>query len=159
MFCPTCAFENNEGVNYCKQCGANLNPVNQKTVSVLGVGTFLAVIAFITICGFAIPLAAMSGLAHDNFDKDGLMLLAFFFVSATVTIDVLLIRLLSRLLGVAKNHQRDLHPLMTRAQKNQNPITSPSLPAPPIAVSSVTEHTTRNFNPVGSRVHQVRDTE
>lgn len=161
MFCSVCGYQNLQGVNYCKQCGANLNPASPKSISPWIVAIFLSVIGFITLAGFTIPIIAVTDLIHSqlDFNKEKLMIIPLLFLLATFGIDFLLIRLLSRLLGLSKQGNQEPHPLLmgqpkfvTSEQPNQQ------LPAPPNSMPSVTEHTTRNFEPIISREQHNRET-
>ncbi|MBI3652656.1 MAG: zinc ribbon domain-containing protein [Acidobacteria bacterium] len=159
MFCPTCGFENAQGVNYCKRCGANLNNAPAKTISPAIVAIFLAVVGFITVIGFTIPMVAMSELSHKGFDSERLMGIAVFFLIATFGIDFMLLRMLSRLLGFTRQGRPEPHPLLVKQPKYHTADqTVQRLPEPPISMPSVTEHTTRNFEPVTSREARTKET-
>jgi hypothetical protein len=69
--------------------------------------------------------------------------LAFFGCSALVGISWLLIVQLSRLITLFEKSQGQPRPATIQKVK----ITPPLIDAPPRSVSSVTEHTTRNFDP------------
>ena len=159
MFCSICGYQNLQGVNYCKSCGTNLNPSPPKAISPLVVAIFLVVIGFIMVVGFTIPILAMSELHGKGFGSDPLMVMAFFFLLATFGIDAMLIRLLSRLLGLSKQSRQEPHPLLTKQPKL---VTSEQaeqqLLEPQISMPSVTEHTTRNFEPIISREQGSRGT-
>jgi hypothetical protein len=149
MYCTGCGFENIQGVNFCKRCGANLHPTPAKLASPWIAGILLLVIALITVIGFVGPMIMMSELSHRGTNLEPLMAIAIFFLAATTIIDVLLIRLLTRLLGFAKV-KYPAPGTMTTAQPKY--VTSEQayqpLPEPKISMPSVTEHTTRNFEPI-----------
>jgi hypothetical protein len=149
MYCSGCGQENIQGVNFCKNCGANLNPSKAKSASPWTVGIFLVVIAFITVIGFVGPMVMLSELPGNGLDEEPLMTMAFFFLAATTTIDWLLIRLLTRLLGFAKVKE-PAPPKITAMQPKYDTSKQPyqQLPEPHISMPSVTEHTTRNFEPI-----------
>jgi hypothetical protein len=159
MFCPTCGDENTQMLNYCKRCGTNLNVAPAKTISPLIVALFLAVVGFITVLGFVTPMIALSELSNKGYGTEPLMTMAFFFLLATFGIDFMLLRLLSRLLGFSKQGKQEPHPLVTKQPKY---VTSEQnyqrLPEVQIPISSVTEHTTRNFEPIVSREQRKRET-
>jgi hypothetical protein len=148
MYCPKCAFDNTQGLSYCKNCGANLNGEASKNISPSIVAIFLTVIGLITLAGFSMPMAAMSELSGKGFDKSSLMTFSFFFLLATFGIDFMLLRLLTRLLGLTKSNRQEPHPLVTRKPKYVTSEQSyQQLPDAPNSMTSVTEHTTRNFEP------------
>lgn len=159
MFCSTCGYENRKGVNFCKQCGANLNSTPEKSASPWMVLIFLTAIALITVIGFVGPMVMFSDLSRKGLDLEPLMAMALFFLTATTVIDWLLIRLLTRLLGFSKQKPQAVHPTIAAQPKY---VTAeqhyPQLPEPHMSIPSVTEHTTRNFEPVSSRESRSRET-
>ena len=70
--------------------------------------------------------------------------------SRVVLVALMLIQLFSRMMGFGSPNEKS--PRRTKGVVSQRP----QIPAPPIVVSSVTEHTTRNFTP--PRAYQ-RDTQ
>jgi hypothetical protein len=159
MFCSACGYENLQGVNFCKRCGANLNPTPSKSASPWIVLIFLAAIALITVIGFVGPMVMFSELSGKGVDEDPLIAMAFFFLTATTVIDWLLIRLLTRLLGFSKQKTQEKHAAIAPQPKyvtSEQPY--PQLPEAQISMPSVTEHTTRNFEPVISREARNRET-
>lgn len=159
MFCSGCGYENIQGVNYCKQCGANLNPAPSKSTSPWLIGIFLAVIAFITVVGFTMPMVILSELSGKGFDHNSLMVLSVFFLAATILIDGFLIYLLTRLLGFSKQAKQEAKLIITTQPKyTTSEQQYQQLPEPPLSMPSITEHTTRNFEPVISREQRNKET-
>ncbi len=157
MYCPNCGLDNTNGFNYCNRCGMNLNPDKPKAISTPLVFIFLAVIAFITIVGFSMPLIAMSELSNKGFNPKSLIAFSIFMLFAVVGVDYLLIVMLARLLGVStfdrcsgvlRSH------LAQRQMPEQNVI---RLPEHQTSFRSVTESTTRNFEPVVVRVRNTNE--
>ena len=157
MFCPNCGLDNTTGFNYCNRCGMNLNPDKPKTVSTPLVFLFLMAIAFITIVGFSMPVISMSELANKGFNPKSLIAFSIFMLFAVVGVDYLLIVLLTRLLGVStfdrfsgimRSHRGN------RLATEQNVV---QLPPQPTTFRSVTESTTRNFEPVPVRVRNTNE--
>jgi hypothetical protein len=159
MFCSACGYENIQGVNFCKRCGANLNPTPSKSASPWMVLIFLAAIALITVIGFVGPMVMFSDLSGKGIDEEALMGVALFLLTATTIIDTLLIRLLARLLGFSKQKAQEVHPVIaTQPKYVTSEQTYRQLPEPPISMPSVTEHTTRNFEPLTAREPHNRET-
>jgi hypothetical protein len=77
-------------------------------------------------------------------------IMVIFGSSAVAFVAVMLIRLFSRMMGFGSDIEKPSRQVKTFAPHRR----VSKIPAPPIVVSSVTEHTTRNFEP---RVYQ-RDT-
>lgn len=158
MYCQNCGFGNDEGVNYCKRCGTNLQPApTAKPVNPFIVGCFLLTILFITLAGLMLPMVAMSEL-HGKVNEgllNGFSLLILLVVFST---NAMLIWLLTRLLGVGIWKK----PKVTGTEPRPRYVTSgqeyDALPSPPISMTSVTEHTTRNFDAVPVRQRQTGET-
>jgi hypothetical protein len=157
MFCPNCGLDNTTGFNYCNRCGLNLNPDKPKTVSTAVVVFFLMAIAFITIIGFSMPLIAMSELHNKGFNPKGLIAFSIFMLFAVVSVDYLLIGLLTRLLGVS-TFDRVSGMLRSQRPECQVPVKNlVRLPEHQMPFRSVTESTTRNFDPVAVRVRNTNE--
>jgi hypothetical protein len=158
MFCQGCGFGNDEGVNYCKRCGANLQPTPAaKPANPFIIGCFLLTILFITLAGLMLPMVAMSEL-HGKVNEgmlNGFSLLILLVVFST---NAMLIWLLTRLLGVGIWKK----PKDTGSEPRPRYVTNgqqyDALPSPPISMTSVTEHTTRNFDAVPVRQRQTGET-
>ena len=151
MYCPNCGLDHTNGFNYCNRCGMNLNPDKPKTVSTPLVFIFLVAIAFITFVGFSMPLISMSELSNKGFNPKSLIAFSIFMLFAVVGVDYLLIGLLTRLLGVSTF---DRFSGMLRSHHAQRQIAEQPiarLPQQQTPFRSVTESTTRNFEPVRVR--------
>jgi hypothetical protein len=155
MFCPSCGTEDTIGLPYCNRCGANLGgmvaqPTEAAVISVtkptLIIGLTLAVL---TLGGFAGLIEGAKGLAPFVKNNDPLIALIMMGMITLLTVDIFLIRQLSRLITASLSstvrpqpkRQGTIAPHST--PQLQRPNTSRLEPAP-----SVTEHTTRFFEPV-----------
>ena len=151
MFCPSCGTEST-GLNYCNRCGANLTapittttdaaPINL-TKPMLIVGT---VALAVTLGGFFMILESATVLARSTGAGGDLpMAIVFFGMVTVLTLDILLLRQLSKLITAALSPER-------RALQNQTsrPASTFQLPHPSTAklaqAPSVTENTTRFFD-------------
>lgn len=148
MFCPSCGAESTIELNYCNRCGANLTsalasttefvPINlTKPITIIGL-----VVLFLTLGGFAGVLSSAVELATRVGGGDLSMAIVFFGMITILTLDILLIRQLSKLISAALSTNR----LATKKQpappqnelRYSRPATARLDPAP-----SVTENTTR----------------
>jgi hypothetical protein len=157
MYCPNCAAPYSYGLRYCKQCGTNLGEGAQPSPpapppKVTGAAWALA-LATVTIVlgGLGIIISNATDLMRTfpgeirtgNPTPVAIVMLVF---GSTIIFGVvgLLIRLFTHL--IVPRHQQQAPP-----SQNSRPLASApppvQLPAPPSAVGSVTEHTTRNFEP------------
>ncbi len=146
MFCPSCGTEYAIELNYCNRCGANLSsaigkstdlpPINlTKPILILS-----SLIVLITLGGFA---GIVSGTIEMVERGAGNMSPAIpvFGIPSLLTIDILLIRQLSKLISAALSPGRVAAKPLAAAQ---HPATFPQ----PVQVqlapgASVTENTTR----------------
>ena len=160
MYCPNCGAESTVGLNYCKHCGGNLTETSQpgepSSRNVLAALILAAATVSLVLGGLAIVLRhAMllvgpqpPGVPPPLRDNSPLAGAIIFFGSAVIVLTTLmLIRLFYRVMGFGSVSEKSSRP----ARTPQFPQRAAELPAPPNAIPSVTEHTTRNFEP---RIHQ-----
>jgi hypothetical protein len=157
MYCPNCGTESILGLNYCKHCGGNLSETTQSTSppvtrNVLAALILAAATVAIVLGGLAIVFTYTLSLigpqppgftppVHDAVAVAGMMVL--FGSAAIVFSTLMLIKLFSRVMGFDSVTDKT-----TRRSKTVLPGPKVAqIPAPPIAMQSVTEHTTRNFEP------------
>jgi Na+-transporting methylmalonyl-CoA/oxaloacetate decarboxylase gamma subunit len=159
MYCPSCGTELVQEMSYCNRCGANLKPVlNQAGVpSTRLVGATWAIsvaVAAITLGGFAMVFTLIMALVSRGvrFTEAG-MALIFAALMIILAIDWLLIRQLSRVIGKSQS-SGDTDEKASKGNLTEKPVAQLGAPrdAP---VSSVTENTTRAFEPV----YRERDTQ
>ena len=163
MHCPNCGTESTQGLNYCKRCGSNLAPptypINRSGETgprIRGAAGAAWAMALATVAVTLGGLGIVFNLAFDlvrplyagTTAVPGAALIAGLMVgfgSATVFgIVGLLVRLASRLLSLPHQSHDSFH------FKKQPVMGEPKLvplPAPPSVIPSVTEGTTRNFDP------------
>jgi len=147
MYCPSCGTETIAGLNYCNRCGANLVsqiaapvqivPINlTKPILIIG-----AVILFITLGGFAGIISGTIEMVERG--AGGVSpAIPVFGIPSLLTIDILLIRQLSKLISAALSPNRLAAPAQVAPPRQEPWLPRPSTarlePAP-----SVTENTTR----------------
>jgi hypothetical protein len=161
MYCPGCGAESLVGSKYCKRCGGALTttaldvrpsaPVSSRPV---GAAWAMALASTaIGLGGLGITIEAVVDLVRSsqNAPVGGITAIAIVMLicgSLTiVSIVGLLIRLLSRLLGLASEPSM-AQKIAHKALNDNNPavVTYPPTASPQAAIpASVTEHTTRNF--------------
>lgn len=162
MYCPNCGMESTFGLNYCKHCGGNLSeaqsaaPPTRNTSAAL---ILAAATVAIVLGGLGIVFSGALSLigpqptgfvppVHDAVVVAGMMVI---FGSATIgLVSLMLIKLFSRMMGLAAAPDKSARPAKAFVPQQR----MSQIPPLPIAMQSVTEHTTRNFEP---RVYQ-RDT-
>jgi hypothetical protein len=156
MYCPNCGAESTFGLNYCKHCGGNLSDITQPatapTKNVLAALILAAATLGIVLGGLGIVFSAALSLigpqspgfappVHDSVVVAGLMVVLG---SATIgLVSLMLIKLFSRMMGFGSTADKPSRPARTFVPEQR----VPQIQAQPISVQSVTEHTTRNFEP------------
>jgi hypothetical protein len=180
MYCSTCGVLATPGLRYCKGCGERFIDTNplletappQASSSKGGAAWAIAMATTaITLGGLGIIFSHVvnivsprwgAGIPRNPGETIPIAILMIVFGTTAVSIIVfMLIRLFIRLMN--------LPPEPKRTAKNSQPIADqfrsthmnvpppPQIQAPPISRPSVTEHTTRNFDPVYSREHGERE--
>ena len=152
MFCPSCGFEST-GLNYCNRCGANLTapiaaPVVQfapisvtKPILIIGI-----LIAIITLAGFA---GIVSGTVEMVERGAGAVspALPIFGLPCILVIDILLIRQLSKLISAALSPNQVQAPMSPTYIQTDPRVMPSTMTARLEGAPSVTENTTRFFEP------------
>src|SRR5258708_28623155 len=154
MFCPSCGTEDTIGLPYCNRCGANLGGViaRQTAPAVINLTKPTLIIsltlAALTLGGFAGLIEGAQALSinlHGG-SNDPLIALIVFGMITLLTVDIFLIRQLSRVITAALASTVQPQPkrpnvsVAPHTPQLQRPDTAPLQPAP-----SLTEHTTRLF--------------
>jgi len=150
MFCPSCGAESAQKTNFCKRCGANMNPA-ANTVEVhlprAGVTGMVWAIAAFSLIGLIASLIMLGGLSGPgNGYNPGSVIFAFVTCLAFIfSVAGLLTWQLARLINTYRDSVRQT---INRVQFEVSPppqphpvyISAPQSPAP-----SVVEHTTRQM--------------
>lgn len=163
MFCPNCGAESTLGLNFCKHCGGSLSDSSPSSPAparnifaalILALATAGIVLGGIAIVfNFALSLIGPQppGYAPPVHDAIAVaMMMVLCGSGAIVFSTVMLIKLFAKVMGFGSNYEVP-RPAKKTFTAGRN---AAQLQAPPLSMHSVTEHTTRNFEP---RVYQ-RDT-
>lgn len=151
MYCPSCGLQQTQDLRYCPRCGANLSLASQEPPSLIGpIWAVSLATTLVTLVGLALVFIFAMMLITRNIQLNGsLMVLLSLFLLVVLTIGGLLVRQLSRLLSL---YQKPAGAQASaKAQPNNNELggrEAPRLEAmsePPLSVS---ENTTRSFEPV-----------
>jgi hypothetical protein len=150
MYCPSCGAESALDLNYCNRCGANMTvPVAANLAPISLTRPALAIglsVALITLGGFAVLIEGAAKLANVFHVPDPIMAVIMIGMATIMISDIMLIRLLSRIVRSA-----------LETTPKANPATLPKPPSRDTPqqlnpqfepVPSVTEHTTRTFAPI-----------
>jgi MFS family permease len=165
MYCSICGAESTGGLNYCKRCGANLNlpadAVTPRITPALLTWMFLAVIA---VGGFGIMATFGSASDMAGRDNDGRLVVATvvatvaFGSAATCIVVSLLLRFLSRLMGLSKEEKlkeagRAASFGAPFRRERAPEYDQPQPAALPASAPSVVEHTTRSLDHMAEGDH------
>jgi hypothetical protein len=149
MYCQNCGAESTQVLNYCKRCGAELSastPPVEKYTSSAATGAMLFLV-MVSIAGFIGLFVTINNLAQRGVDSEMLVAVTAFGGATVLGVVGLLVWLLFRLMSA--------HLPAARPDKATGPpardYNSPHLPALPLGMPSVTENTTRNFEPIPYR--------
>jgi hypothetical protein len=158
MFCPYCASETTQGLNYCNRCGGNLTPLTQAQpqetrVIVAGGAAWAAGLttAAVIIIGLGMLFAITSELAAKGLAPTALVAIALLGALVVVGCAAMLLRFWSALLGVGSARKDAPAPAALPQPKAQD---TRGLDAPrfdslnPAPAHSVTEQTTRTLERV-----------
>jgi hypothetical protein len=148
MYCSSCGTEVALGLNYCNRCGANLSqssnlPEQAPVRSVSLTGPTIA-IALMVVIGLGIIFATVAELAHNDFHPVALTWMVVAALGMITGVAALVIRQWTHLAGVIKPKEQ-ASARRKKADKEFVPAQLPPLRSEP--VSSVTENTTRTFEP------------
>jgi hypothetical protein len=153
MYCQICGSESTQGLNYCKRCGASLTVTVQAVeaaaprgltgfpfaLTIVGISIATAIVA---LGGLGIVLAVVTDLARSPTAGDLAKMILVLGVMMISAISGLLVWQVSRLLSLPRvTSSTPLQP-----QRPARPAPLPLAGVPPAGVS-VTENTTRSFDP------------
>lgn len=163
MYCPSCGTELTQEMSYCNRCGASLKAVaNQADAPVSRVNSTGAAwaisiaVAFITLGGFGLIFGlVMAMVSRGVHVTEESMILIITALLVILVVDWLLIRQLPRLLGLFQYKTEKEEPKKPELKKLElSGKSKPQIAAPFEPASSVTDHTTRTFEPI----YRERDT-
>lgn len=148
MYCSSCGTEQPQELSYCNRCGANLRALAVQSDESLThhrriAGLMVAGSIFITLGGFFSVLFVFMGFITRGMNLEGPgMGLIVVILFITLGIDWLLLRMVSRILGLSGTAPKNTTP-----KELAEPVRR-RLEEPRIPVASVTDHTTRILPPV-----------
>ena len=146
MYCSACGVAVNQGLTYCKNCGAKVQrederrPAEPKPENIMIMMVMTFVFGMVAI---SVLLATLKGVLHFEFGP--LMAITMLSFLIMIALEGVFIRLLFR--GRPRDKNKDAN--LVSAQPTTKQLEAQSqFPLQP--VESVTEHTTRTFDPAFS---------
>lgn len=162
MFCPYCATETIQGLNYCNRCGGNLAPLTQQAQEsrlIVAPGAAWAAgvtTALVIIIGLGVIFPITSELAARGMSPTAVVAIALLVVLAVFGCAAMLLRFWSMLLGVggaARPHAAPALP-QHKAQDTRG-LDAPRIDSlNPAPAPSITEQTTRTLEHAPRRSKQ-----
>ena len=151
MYCSTCGVAVTEGLSYCNYCGAKLsgakgdNPIEPAAVKP---ETLVAAMVFVFVFGL-VAITLLTGVMKGVLNLDVGQILPFTLLSFLIMLSIegVCLRLLLRRKRDPEE-PGDTVRLKGQATKGLDAAQARALPDP---VPSVTEHTTRAFEPIQSQ--------
>jgi len=148
MYCPTCGARLTQTLSYCNHCGANLSTLKvQAGTAGTAIDTLLWVIVgtTITLLGMALGALVLMNKGEIN-ERLGIAFVILTFVALVVSEAVLGWRLVH--LNRGAEEIRTVPQMNDLSTTEPDPLTARALQEPLDPVSSVTEQTTRSFEPL-----------
>ena len=149
MFCPYCATETTQGLNYCNRCGGNLAPLTQlaqeSRVVVAPGSTWAAGLTTmgLVVIGLGMIMPITVELTLRGMAPGPIIAIALFVALAVVVCAAMFLRFWATLLGGARNQAAALPQPKAQDTRDLDAQRFDSLnPAP---VPSITEQTTRTL--------------
>ena len=150
MYCPSCGTEVTQELSYCSRCGANLKPlVSQAGLppsKLVGAAWAISIaVTLVTLGGLGMVFAVVITLIERGIGlSPGGMILVFCAMLFILAVAAMLVRQLSRVLSIPQLSS-DVLPSQkpNLVEKPVHQITPAREPG-----SSVTDHTTRTFDPI-----------
>jgi hypothetical protein len=155
MFCPSCGAEYTIELKYCNRCGANLNtdlatlpevaPISlTKPILILG-----SIITLLTLGGFGLLIGGAIELSRTaRIDPDNIAAIVGVGMLSLLTMDIFLVRLLTKIINASLSASTQTKPKAVSTARPPLMQLPQSATSPLQAVPSVTEGTTRFFEPV-----------
>jgi hypothetical protein len=147
MYCSSCGIDSVEGLKYCKRCGVNLTlPLDASQPKDLPFALIIAVLIFIGgvfMAGLTMPFLITKELSNRGFSQGDMMTMFIIEFGVTLAVVAMLVWLLFRLIGTNPKTDRPARAVELR----RNELTPPQIAAPQEPLVSVTENTTRSFEP------------
>lgn len=152
MYCSSCGVEVTKELNYCNRCGANLNSAASQAPQVYVppvkmTGPITALGATVVLCLIVI-FAAADKLSERSIHPTALAWIIIISLAVLFGIVGRVTHLMATLLKQQPNRAEEQRPPQFRKPQPNEPL--PAVPTGPMntPLSSVTDHTTRTFEPV-----------
>ena len=146
MYCSSCGVAVTPGLSYCNRCGAKQTLGDGSKASELRPETLVFGMLATFVFGI-IAISILMGVSKNVLDVpiEGVLLMGLIPFALMIVLEVVFMRLLLR-----RNRPGDVRKPASSDQHSTNELASGQPRSLPHARQSVTEHTTRAFDPVYS---------
>ena len=149
MYCAACGGPVAPGLKFCNRCGSSLGKERDESSHAGIITALITGIVIVGMGGLGIMLAGALNLkTYGQLGNDVVAIFMFLTFLIVITVEMFLLRQLSRVLGGAsrKNQQVDQpQPLFQPAPASTNELRAASVRTLPEPIPSVTENTTRTL--------------
>jgi len=152
MYCSSCGVEVTKELNYCNRCGANLNPSASLapqvyTAPVKLTGPVIALGATLVL-SLIVIFAAADKLFERGINAVALTWMVVISLALVFGVVGHLTRLITSLLKNSSSHAVEQRPQHLRKPQSNEQLPAAETGPMNVPISSVTDHTTRTFEPV-----------
>ncbi|HEY0545435.1 MAG TPA: zinc ribbon domain-containing protein [Pyrinomonadaceae bacterium] len=144
MYCSTCGAETTLDVYYCKRCGSSLTPQTMIQTTPVNLNGPSWAMAVTVISMLVIIFTTLIKLAEIGLGAVAITWIAIVGLGTVVALVAMIFRQLSHMAGV---RQQALPPVALPKPHTTSELYAGGRGALPEPVPSVTEHTTRTFEP------------
>lgn len=148
MYCPSCGTEVTRELNYCNRCGANLSltaNVSEQPVRIVSTSGPIWAMAMMVVFGLGIMFASITDLARRDVHPAALTGIVLGVIALLFGVVSLFLKYWSSMNGGAQPVERPVKRNKGIASEQRQAQLPPSRMEP---VPSVTENTTRTFDPI-----------
>ena len=152
MYCPNCGTTVNKKLKYCKVCGERLSKadeVDKDGTPGKMLDNILTTIFLVVMVGLGILVGLVAVLLGNNVEPKFVMFIAIAYLAAVFGICFTLLSQVPKLIDARLKASAEAVEPVRRPQLE--PVTTAQLQEPTERPASVTEHTTRTLDPIGSR--------
>lgn len=153
MYCSACGTPITAGLSFCNRCGASLGKDRNETSSTSALNSIITAVVLVAILGLGIMFGGAIALKKGgdlNMDVVGMFMFLTFLIISTV--EIFLLRQLSRLLGASSRKENvNQPPPLFQPARATDELRGALLRTLPEPIASVTENTTRTLE------HSLRD--
>ncbi|HEY0404440.1 MAG TPA: zinc ribbon domain-containing protein [Pyrinomonadaceae bacterium] len=151
MFCSACGAEAPRELNYCNRCGASLNVQVTPPAPPMAPMSFtklILIIGLMLTIGMIIVFTSAGELMRKGLAEPAVVLLALVGLVSLFGVSSMLIRLWKQVAGLNAPSPQPRRPQVQRQPAVYEQPAAAQLPPRPANFGSVTENTTRAFDPV-----------